>query len=62
LLLARIATEHAKPNGQRLVTQQEAAAFLRGLPVDRLPGVGWSTGRRLAELGIQTVADVQVGG
>lgn len=61
LLLARIATEQAKPDGQRMVTQQEAADFLRALPVDRLPGVGWSTGRRLAELGIHSVADVQVG-
>ncbi|PSC71461.1 DNA repair REV1 [Micractinium conductrix] len=61
LLLARIASGRAKPNGQLAVAAgEEARSFLQGLPVDDLPGVGWSTRQQLAAKGIATVADLQV--
>lgn len=58
MLLARIATKRAKPNGQFMITAQEAQPYLLELPVGELPGVGWSTERKLAELGVHSVRDV----
>ncbi len=60
MLLARVATGRAKPNGQlRVPGGAAAAAFLAPLPADSLPGVGWATARRLAALGAETVAQLQ---
>eukprot|EP00887_Chlorella_sp_A99_P002876 scaffold6.g2876.t1 len=54
LLVARIATERAKPDGQHIV-----AAFLADLPAGELPGVGPSHRDTLAQAGLATVRDVQ---
>lgn len=55
LLLARLATAKAKPNGQHIVRQSAALQFLEQLPVDEIPGVGWSTSSKMADLGITRV-------
>jgi hypothetical protein len=56
MLLARLATKRAKPDGQAVVgAGPEARALLGDLGVDELPGVGWSLSKRLAELGISRV-------
>lgn len=52
MLLARLATKQAKPNGQVLVTPDQARQLLGDLEVGELPGVGWSLRAKLAELGI----------
>jgi DNA polymerase-4 len=57
-LVAKIASDLAKPNGQLEVPPGGGAAFLAPLPVSRLWGVGPKTGKRLALLGIATVGDV----
>ncbi|GAB0497855.1 hypothetical protein MMPV_009192 [Pyropia vietnamensis] len=57
-LLARLATAAAKPNGQRVLADADAAAYLAALPVRSLPGVGWSAAGRLGALGAATVGDV----
>ncbi|EIE26541.1 DNA/RNA polymerase, partial [Coccomyxa subellipsoidea C-169] len=49
MLLARLATKRAKPNGQFLINSVQ---------VD-LPGVGWSMREKLKALGITSVADVR---
>lgn len=54
---AKIASDLAKPNGQREV-QGDIAAFLAPLPVSRLWGVGPKTERVLLELGLETIGDV----
>ncbi|KAK9844061.1 hypothetical protein WJX81_003182 [Elliptochloris bilobata] len=59
LLLARLATRRAKPNGQLLVTAREADALLLGLAAGDLPGVGPATRERLDALGIKSVADAR---
>jgi nucleotidyltransferase/DNA polymerase involved in DNA repair len=59
MLLARLATKRAKPNGQFMLTKSTADPFLLELKVSDLPGVGWSTDRRLKELGIERVADLR---
>ena len=58
-LLAKIATELAKPDGLRVVTPDEVDRVLLPLPVERLPGVGPRTRERLHRAGLVTVADVR---
>jgi DNA polymerase-4 len=57
-LVAKMATECAKPGGVRLVRPGEEAAFLAPLPVRALFGVGPKTAERLAEAGIDTVGEI----
>ncbi len=62
LLLARLATKRAKPNGQHRVRGgQTALDFLADLSVDSLPGVGWSMSQKLKDMGITTVRQVRGG-
>ncbi|MGA8726578.1 MAG: DNA polymerase IV [Acidimicrobiales bacterium] len=67
-LVAKLASEAAKPVASRsgvvegrgvvVVPPAEELAFLHSLPVRALSGVGPATGRRLEELGLQTVGDL----
>eukprot|EP00878_Enallax_costatus_P043592 GHUV01051619.1.p1 GENE.GHUV01051619.1~~GHUV01051619.1.p1 ORF type:complete len:107 (+),score=14.18 GHUV01051619.1:171-491(+) len=59
MLLARIATKTAKPNGQALIRPDQARQFLADLEVDQLPGVGWSMRGKLADMGITRVRQVR---
>ncbi|MDY7225367.1 DNA polymerase IV [Hyalangium rubrum] len=56
--VAKIASDLAKPNGQREVPPQETVAFLAGLPVSRLWGVGPKTEEELKRAGLKTIGDV----
>ena len=58
-LVAKIASDHRKPDGLTVVRPREVLAFLSPLPVRKLHGVGPATERRLHELGVATVADVR---
>lgn len=58
LLLARLATAKAKPNGQFRIGDNDAAKFLGHLPVEELPGVGWATSKKLARMAITTVGEL----
>lgn len=57
-LVAKIASDLAKPDGQVLVPQGEEAKFLAPLPVWRLWGVGPKTEQTLRNLGLRTMGDV----
>jgi DNA polymerase-4 len=57
-MLAKIASDLAKPNGQREVPPGGGAAFLAPLPVGRLWGVGPKLERRLRALEIATIGDL----
>ena len=60
MLLARLATKIAKPNGQYFFPSIESAeGYLLHLEVEELPGVGWRTSRKLLESGVQTVGDLR---
>ncbi|XP_078796223.1 DNA repair protein REV1 isoform X2 [Oryzias latipes] len=59
ILLARLATRKAKPNGQYFLKSEEVDDFIRDLPVTRLPGVGHVMGKKLATLGVTTCGDLQ---
>ncbi|MBC7092510.1 DNA polymerase IV [Candidatus Bipolaricaulota bacterium] len=58
-LLAKLASEAAKPGGLHIVREEEVEGFLAPLPVDRLWGIGPQTTRRLAERGVHTVGDLR---
>ena len=58
-LLAKIASDHQKPDGLTLIPEREKVAFLRPLPVRALYGVGKVTERVLLDAGLQTVGDLQ---
>jgi len=55
---AKIASDLAKPNGQKEVTAEGLAAFLEPLPVSRLWGVGPKLEETLRGLGLRTVGDL----
>lgn len=57
--LAKIASDWNKPNGQFVLPPEKIAAFLNGLPVKKIPGVGKVTQRKMRDLGIETAGDLQ---
>lgn len=57
--LAKLASDLDKPDGFSVIGRGEAKAFLAGLGVDRINGVGKATAKRLARAGIETVGDLQ---
>jgi DNA polymerase IV len=56
--VAKIASDHDKPDGLTVVCPGEEAAFLAPLPVRAMPGVGPKTAERLTSLGIRTLGDL----
>jgi DNA polymerase-4 len=58
-LVAKIASDWHKPNGQKHVTAEELPAFIAALPVGRIWGVGGKMREKLNALGIETCADLQ---
>jgi len=58
-LIAKIASDWNKPNGQFEVKPDKVSAFIAGLPVGRLWGVGGKMRGKLAALGVHTCADLQ---
>ncbi|HEY3860756.1 MAG TPA: DNA polymerase IV [Verrucomicrobiae bacterium] len=58
-LLAKIASDHKKPDGLTIIAESEKKQFLRPLPVRALYGVGKVTEQTLNEAGIATVGDLQ---
>lgn len=56
--VAKLAGATAKPDGLRVVPDDEVLEFLHPLPVDRLWGVGERTEAALTRLGLHTVGDI----
>ena len=56
--VAKLASEHRKPDGMLHVPAQETLSFLEPLSVRRLWGVGEKTGDLLGRLAIRTVGDL----
>lgn len=59
MLLARMATRVAKPNGQYFLPPEEVLNFLTHQKVHDLPGVGYSTSLKLREKGVETCGELQ---
>ncbi len=58
-LIAKIASDWNKPDGQHEVRAEEVEDFLRNLPVGRLWGVGGKMRARLEALGVSTCGDLR---
>jgi DNA polymerase-4 len=58
-LIAKIASDWNKPDGQHEVRAEEVAEFMAGLSVGKLWGVGGKMRARLEALGVRTCGDLQ---
>lgn len=54
-VVAKVASDHSKPDGLIEVLPGDERVFLAGLPVRRLPGVGEKTNKVLKTMGIETI-------
>jgi DNA polymerase-4 len=57
--LAKLASDHCKPDGVFVITPEMGPAFIEALAVDRFHGVGPVTAARMKRLGIFTGADLK---
>ncbi len=58
-MLAKIASDWRKPNGQFAITPEQVETFLRDLPVRKIWGIGPKSAEKFAQQGIKTCADLQ---
>jgi len=58
-LVAKIASDFRKPDGLTVVAPDEVQAFLDGLPIRVIPGIGPKTERFLHERGIVRIAELR---
>ncbi|MDQ6655595.1 MAG: DNA polymerase IV, partial [Verrucomicrobiota bacterium] len=58
-LIAKIASDLKKPNGQCHVSTAEVPEFMHELPVRKLWGIGAVTGQKLERLGVSTCGQLQ---
>jgi DNA polymerase-4 len=56
--IAKLASDHRKPDGLCVITPEKGAEFVASLPVSRFHGVGPVTARKMERLGIETGADL----
>ena len=57
--LAKIASDHRKPDGLTVILPEQVPAFIDRLPIGKVPGVGPKTESRLVALGITFLGDVR---
>ena len=57
--LAKLASDHRKPNGQFVIPPGSGAAFVADLAVGKFHGVGPKTAEKMNQLGIFTGADLE---
>lgn len=58
-MIAKLASDSAKPRGLMEVRAGWEEGFLAGLPLQALPGIGPKTAARLAQLGLRDVHQIQ---
>src|SRR5437868_13868929 len=58
-LIAKIASEINKPNGQFEVKPEDVPEFMKDLPVRKIWGIGEKTEKKLEELGVKTCGELQ---
>jgi DNA polymerase IV len=57
--LAKLASEHGKPDGLHIIPPGAGEAYVAGLPIGRFHGVGPATEARMHALGIRNGADLR---
>jgi DNA polymerase-4 len=58
-MLAKIASDWRKPNGQFAITPEQVDAFMRELPVRKIWGVGPKSAEKFERQGVRTCGDLQ---
>ncbi|WP_406656003.1 DNA polymerase IV [Methanolobus sp. ZRKC2] len=58
-LIAKMASSFQKPDGITIVRPEEVQNFLKPMPVKKLWGIGKVTGEKLAEMGVETIDDLE---
>lgn len=58
-LIAKIASEKAKPNGLMIIRPGEAEKFLEPLDIEKLPGIGPKTAEKMRALGVNRVKELK---
>jgi DNA polymerase-4 len=58
-MLAKIASDWNKPNGQFEIRTEDIAGFMQELPVQKLWGIGAKSAEKFARLGIRTCGELQ---
>jgi len=58
--IAKIASDWQKPNGQTVVTPQCVEAFIAQLSVDKIPGVGPATMKKMQALQVKQLTDLRL--
>ncbi len=59
-LLAKLASDHRKPDGLFVITPRMGPGFVEALPVDKFHGIGPATAARMEALGIHTGLDLRL--
>jgi DNA polymerase IV len=57
--LAKLASDHRKPNGQFVITPEMGPAFVEALPVGKFHGIGPATSAKMNSLGLDTGLDMR---
>jgi DNA polymerase IV len=57
--LAKLASDHRKPNGQYVITPEMGPGFVEALPVGRFHGIGPATSARMNARGLHTGLDMR---
>jgi DNA polymerase IV len=57
--LAKLASDHRKPNGLFVITPKMGPTFVENLPVEKFHGVGPATTAKMNRLGIETGRDLR---
>jgi DNA polymerase-4 len=57
--LAKLASDHRKPNGQYVITPEMGPAFVETLPVGKFHGIGPATAAKMHALGLRTGLDIR---
>jgi DNA polymerase IV (DinB-like DNA polymerase) len=57
-LVAKIASDHQKPDGLTVVREEDVEKFLAPLPVRKLLWVGRKTEQKLRKMGVKTIGDL----
>jgi DNA polymerase-4 len=58
ILMAKLASDIAKPDGLKWIKPEDTETFLKDLPVKELWGIGSATTERLEQLGIRTCGEL----
>ena len=57
--LAKLASDHRKPNGQYVITPEMGPTFVEALPVGKFHGIGPATSSKMNALGLYTGLDMR---